>query len=411
MDIHERHFGRIAHEQGDSGHVVVDVGSLVRRLLLFEQCTVESIALKEVPALISTFGADGLLALIDSGAMRIVCDVMTAGQIGQTATLKVTEKRGGLLPLGSYRLASVSIPLEGPGRKDYVHNALQEVHKAPISFKEAKKVKLALASRLLTYSPGAANAGIADTNDELRRRHPVIWDAIRQAVIMESGGDPGQDSDFSVESLGNEGDFRVSTSLVTQHGLTVEKEHKLVERGILAVAGMNQRIHFMESFGAVTGFRDDEVSLFESKLAFIIRQVDPEAQEQRFERIATIAGLPGLDNMPVGTKIDVDRLLKIRDDTECRELRSWIRSIDTETDEEITARFESVRSRLASAVESQGGKAVRFLVTSGAGAIPIVGLAAGPLISAADTFLLEKVIGKPGPTTFLSKNYRSIFRD
>jgi len=409
MDIRERHFGRIATEQGDPNHVVIDVGALVRRLVLFEQCTIESIMLKEVPALIAVFGVQGFLKLLESGAVRIVCDAMTAGQVGQTATLKSTTDRGGPLPLGSYRIVSVGIPTEGAGRESYVHNALQEVHKAAISFKEAKKVKLFLASRLLTYSSDAANAGIADTKAELLQKHPVVWEAIRHAIMKETSTDPGPDPDFQVQDLGRDGDFRVSTGL-SKHGLTPEQEHKLVERGILAVAGMNQRIHFMESFGAVTGFQEDEVQLFEKKLSFILRQLDPGAQEQRFERIATIGGLPGIEGLPAGTTIDVDQLLRLRDDDECRELRTWLRDVDSETDDEINARFKSVRARLASTIESRGAKIVRFLVTSGAGAIPVVGIAAGPLASAGDSFLLEKVIGKPGPATFLSKHYRSIFR-
>jgi hypothetical protein len=193
--------------------------------------------------------------------------------------------------------------------------------------------------------------------------------------------------------------------------MSMEQEHKLVARGILAVAGMNQRIHFMESFEAVTGFQAEEVPLFEKKLSFILRHVDPDAQEQRFERIATIGGLPGVDGLPAGTTINVDRLLKLRDDAECRELRRWIRNVDSETDEEINARFESVREQLASAIDSRAGKTVRFLVTSGAGLIPVVGPVVGVALSAGDSFLLEKIIGKPGPATLLSKHYRSIFED
>jgi hypothetical protein len=382
----------------------------VRRLILFEQCTIESIALKEVPALVATFGPDGLLKLLDSGAVRIVCDAMTAGQVGQTAALKSAARRGGPLPLGSYRLVSVGIPTDGQGRKDYVHRALQEVHKAAISFKDVKKVKLALAPRLLTYSSEAANAGISDTKRELLDGSPVVWEAIRHVFRKETGTDPGPDPDFSVEDLGQDGDFQLSTSLGSKAGLSAEQEHKLIERGILALAGMNQRIRFMESFEAVTGFQADEVELFEKKLSFVVRQVDPDAQERRFDRIATIGGLPGVDGMPAGSTIDVDRLLKLRDDVECRELRRWLRNVDSETDVEISQQFERVRERMASAIESRGGKVVRFLVTSGAGAIPVAGLVAGPAMSAADAFLLEKLIGKPGPATFLSKHYRSIFR-
>jgi len=411
MDIRERHFGRIATEESGQGRVVVDVGALVRRLILFEQCTIESIMLKEIPALVSVFGADGLLTLLDSGVVRIVCDVMTAGQVGQTAILKSAAKRGGTLPLSSYRLVSIGIPADGPGRKDYVHNALQEVHKAAISFKEAKRVKLALASRLVTYSNDAATAGIEDTKVELLQRHPVVWEAIRRSVMKETGTDPGSEPDFTVEDLGHDGDFRVSTCLTTKLGFAPEQAHKLVERGILAVAGMNQRLRFMESFGAVTGFQMDEVPLFEKKLSFIVRQMDPDAQEQRFDRIATIGGLPGVDGLPAGSTIDVDLLLKLRNEPECRELRSWIRNVDSETDDEITARFDSARKQLASVIESSGGKAVRFLVVSGSGLIPVVGVGLGPALGALDSFLLEKIIGKPGPATFLSKHYRSLFED
>jgi hypothetical protein len=409
MDIRERHFGPIAHVEDDPDHVVVDVGALVRRLVLFEQCTIESFRLKEIPALIAVFGARGLLKLIDSGAVRILCDVVLATQIGQAGGMEPTLSRGGPLPLGSYRLASFVILRDGPD--GFVHKVLQEVHKADIPFKEAKRVKLALASRLLTYPPDATNAGIADTTTELIQHHPVVWEGIRYAVKLETGIDVGSDSEYAVEDLGHDGEVRVSTSLVSRHGMSAEQEHKFVERGIIAVANMNQRIHFMESLNAVTGFQVDEMPFFEKKLSFIFRQLDPDAQERRFERIVTIGGLPGADGLPAGSTIDVDRLLKLRDDAECRELRSWLRNVDSETDEEINARFESVRARMASAVESKSGKTVRFLVTSGAGVIPVIGVAAGPLMTAADTFLLEKLLGKPGPATFLSKTYRSIFRD
>jgi hypothetical protein len=408
MDIRERHFGPIATQDG-AGQMLVDIGALIRRLILFEQCTIESIGLKEVPALISVFGADGFLKLIDSGAVRIVCDLMTAGQVGQTGILKSAEARGGVLPLGSYRIVSVGIPKDGEHRKKYIHEPLQEIHKSPISFKEAKKVKRALASRLMDYSFEAGNAGVVDTQVELRHHHPVIWTAIKRAVFTSEGIGVSEDPDFSVEMLGMDGDFRVATGLA-RYGLTPEQEHEQVGRGILAVASLNQRIHLMETFGAVTGFQEQEAPLFEEKMSYVLRQVDPAVQEQRFERVATIGGLPGVDGLPAGSTIDVDRLLKLRDEPECREFRTWIRNVDSETDDEIKDRFESVRGRFADVIESRGGKRLRFLVTAGAGLIPVAGAVVGPALSAGDTFLLDKIVGKPGPAVFLSKHYPTIFQ-
>ena len=63
-----------------------------------------------------------------------------------------------------------------------------------------------------------------------------------------------------------------------------------------------------------SGRAAEEMPFFEKNLSFILRQLDPDAQERRFERIVTIGGLPGADGLPAGSTIDVDRLLRLRDD-------------------------------------------------------------------------------------------------
>jgi hypothetical protein len=366
--------------------------------------------LKEIPSLISVFGAKGFLALLESGAIRVVCDAMTAGQAGQTEGLKSTIRRGGSLPLGSYRLVSFGTP-GLPTHRDYVSAALQEIHKAPISLKEAIKIKSALVDRLVDYSPDAGEAGVRDTNQEILSGNPAILEAIRLAILKEMQRDTGDGFEFSAEDISGDGDIRIVSDLASRLDISNEQQHQLIERAILAVAGMNQRIHLMESFGAVTGFQQDEVPVFERKLSFLMSQLNPDIQEQRLERVITIGNLPGFSSLPAGTTIDAKRLLKLRNDPECHELRNWLRNIDTETDEEINSKFDSLRERMSWLLEGPGGKTARFLITSGAGAIPVAGLVAGPALTAADSFLLERLIGKPGPAVFLSKRYPSIFKE
>lgn len=78
------HFGPIARTDENTGAVLeVDVGSLVRRLIVFDRCTIESIGLNEIPALVAVFGAGEVMELVDSGAISIICDVMTIGEIGR----------------------------------------------------------------------------------------------------------------------------------------------------------------------------------------------------------------------------------------------------------------------------------------------------------------------------------------
>lgn len=405
--MREHHFGRIATQPpGQERSVDVDLGALVRRLILFETVTVESLRLMEIPSLVGAFGSGGLRELLDSGAVRIICDAMGTGQVGQSLGLGATIDRGGTLPLSHIRLVQYS----AADRRQYLHGCLQEVHSAQIPDKAAKRLKAYLAPRLLEYPRAAGQAGLDDTLFDLRSRPWQIWDGIRLMVRRETGIDPGPNPDpqFRCEEL-NEGDFRIVTSLGTQLNLPDEALHRCVEGGALAVAHLNQTLHLMKAFGAVTGFREDEVTLFERKASAIWSQVDPKSQERRFDRVITIAGLPDLSALPQGTGISVDRLLRLRESDDCRQLREWVRNIDSETDEEIDAEFGSIRAKMASITGGTAGRTVRFLVTTVAGRIPVVGDLAGLALSAADSFLLDRIIGKRGPATFLGRTYRSLF--
>lgn len=119
----------------------------------------------------------------------------------------------------------------------------------------------------------------------------------------------------------------------------------------------------------------------------------------------SITGLPDLRHLAPG--IDVDKLLELRNRAELREFRAWLRSIDTESDAEIAARFNDVRAQVAEVLQSTEGRAVRFLVTGAAG---FAGLLPSTTVSAVDTFLFDRLLGRPGPAAFISRHYPSIFR-
>jgi hypothetical protein len=407
VDIREHHFGSIASESPSQDlSVRIDLGALVRRLILFETVTIESLRLTEIPFLVGAFGAEGLRELLDSGAVRIICDSMGTGQVGQSTGSDATSDRNGARAFSHIRLVSYS----AADRPQYLHGCLEEVHNAPIPFKTAKWLKAYLAPRLLEYPRGAGRAGLDDTLSDLRNRPWQMWEGIRVMVRRETGTDPGPKPgpEFRSEEL-NAGDFRIVTSLGAQLNLPDDTARRCVEGGVLAVAHLNQRINLMRDLEAVTGFRDDEVALFEQKASFIWSQLDPASQEHRFDRVVAIAGFPDLSGLPAGTAIRVDRLLRLRESDECRQLRAWVRNIDTETDEQIEAEFGSIRAKVASMSGGTSGRAIRFLVTTGVGQIPVVGSLAGLALSAADSFLLDRLIGKRGPATFLGRSYRSLF--
>jgi len=172
------------------------------------------------------------------------------------------------------------------------------------------------------------------------------------------------------------------------------------------MAGLTQRINLMQEFNAVTGFQDDELPLLDARLSFLSRALDPTEDERRFDRVVLLAGLPDLHQLAPG--IDVDKLLKLRASRDWTEFRSWLRQIDTETDSEIEARFTDVRAQAAAAMQSTRGRAVRFVVTLAAG---FLGLIPGLAVSTGDAFLVDRLLGRPGPAVFLGRSYPSIFRE
>ncbi|HTR90356.1 MAG TPA: hypothetical protein VMI73_01290 [Trebonia sp.] len=224
---------------------------------------------------------------------------------------------------------------------------LQEVNKAPVSFKESKKIRSALASNLLEYSPEAGEAGVKDANDEILRHSPAVLEAVRHVVSADMQRDIGRDFMFSAEDLSGDGDICITSDLADRLGITAQKEHELVERAILAVAGMDQRIRLMESFEAVTGFRQSDMPVFQQKLSFLMSQLDPDIYESNLERVITIGNLPGFADLPPDPTIDAKKILQLRSDAGCHELRAWLRNIDSETDEEINDRFNGLRENMS----------------------------------------------------------------
>jgi hypothetical protein len=410
IELREHHLGRIFAQESAGSDIEVDVGALVRRLLLFEHCTIESNLLKEIPALVQVFGEEGLRDLIETGAVSLVVDAMTAGQIGQT-DLEITRRRGGPLPLGSYRLASVGIPTEGEGRDQYVHHALQEVHNSPLPLKRVIKLKRFLVERLLTYPSQPANDGVADTRSEILSQRDTILDAIKFVIHRDTGLAVGAGTSFTAEDLGNDGDFRISVVLGGQLQLPDTTMHSLVEKAILAEAGINQRLRFMDSFNAVSGFQLEEYPFFENRIDFLLRQLSPDAQEERFDRVVAIAGLPEVGGISPTATLSVKKLLKLRESSECREFRAWLRTIDTETDKEIQERFDSLRGKVSALATGNAGRTVRFALTAGSAFVPLAGPVIAPLLSGTDEFVVDRLVGKPGPSVFLSKHYASLFKE
>jgi hypothetical protein len=175
----------------------------------------------------------------------------------------------------------------------------------------------------------------------------------------------------------------------------------------------------MHRFNSVSGFKDEESNVLKARMGIVAARLmlpsfETNNLENQFERVVFIANLPSLENLPADQTIDVDQLLELRESPECKEMRSYIRKLKDETDVEISESFSSLREKVSAVTHSRGGKAVRFILKKGSthlisAAAPGVGFVAGPAMSKLDNFVANELIGRPGPTTFLSRRYPTIF--
>ncbi len=406
MDLRQRLIAPFATVSFPGEIVSVDLQAFVIRLILFDQYVVQSVRFQEFPELIRAFGFPAVRELLGSNAIKVRCETLTIAQVGQL-TLMNERIRKGTLSFGSYSFSVMT----SANHHEYIHTCLQSLHSiAGLRHNNIVKLKQDITSKLLPPSATVGYDMMRQLHEDLRSNHPILKKSISLALGQKIGRDvKPEEFAFSVHQI-DEGDYRTETNIGALYGKSAEETHRIMESGLIAVGGLNQRIGEMKEFNALSGFQSADLPLFEEKVDFITRQFSPDAQVERVRRIFLLKGFDDLDELIARREIDLSKLLKIRETPECKEFRQWLSTIDSASDAELQDRIRSLREKLSWAVHSKSGKVARWLASAGIGSIPVLGPIAGVAIGFLDTFLMDKLLPKPGPITFLNRQFPSIFR-
>lgn len=396
MDIRQAVLGEIAI-RSDQELASVDLGALIRRLILFDRVVVKSFRLRELPILVRTFGKAGVQELLGSGALKLCCEFTTI----------ITDiHRNGVRsePLEHFTFGiATAADRDGDLRKELVR--LQSV--PGLKNNERSAIEEAVWSSLVRPPETFGADLLRQIDTDLRTNTPVL----RAAILDQLGKNLNQADlasrqfEINVEEP-RERVFHIKNGIAKGFGKSPEETHHLLQRSVTAVVNLEHRLSEMAAYSALTGFRETEVPLLFGKLAGIISPLNPMLGEEQFERVIEVADVP--DFKP-GQKVDVEKLLKIRESAECRDFRRWLSTAADISDSEIRAQASGVRNKLGSLASSSGGKAVRLAVTTLIGNIPALGLALGPASGAVDSFLVDRVLPRSGVFAFLTKMYPSLF--
>jgi hypothetical protein len=306
---------------------------------------------------------------------------------------------------GSHTFALIALG----DRKKYMHENLRPINDAPgLKGKQAQKLRKLVAETTFTPPELTGRPTWEQFIADLQANAPVLKRSVALVAAHELGREI-KSTDFTLQVEGREGEgFRSETDLGRNFGIDPLQVHEVVSRGLLGVGGLNQRIEFMQRYNAVTGFQTGELPLFEEKVKFLARQLDPEVHEERFERVLEIAGFPDVDPDPDAHDVDLARLLQLLESEEARAFRNWMRSLDSLDDAEVKREMSTLRNLVGRAVHSPAGKVVRFATVTGLGLIPGAAPAAVGL-GALDSLLVDRLLPEPGPAAFLGRLFRTVF--
>lgn len=376
--------------------ICVDLNGLVHRLLLFDKYVLASIRLQEFPLMLQQLGYERLQDLLASRLIEIRCECLQLAQTGQSGILGDP-----VLPPFSYKFHW----LEAHDRKKYVHDSLKGLHGvARLQPKQLQKLKRAIVDAFRRLPEDFRSQVFPAYENELLHNLPLLRKSIAMALNAQLGL---SDVPFSLTLHQESSDtFRIETDIHQRVRVSELEGHKIVEKGLLGIAGLSQRLGEMKFYSAISGFRDEELPLFRHKLDFLAEAVSSEARESGFQRVIDISGLP---QFPVADgAFDVDKLLKVRDSSEAREFRDWLGGIGCASDTEIKDRVASMRAKAGLVIAGPAGKAMRFFVNAALSLIPGI---AGPalLAGAFDNFMLERLLPRSGIAAFVNELYPSIF--
>ncbi|MGI0084102.1 MAG: hypothetical protein ACREBQ_03375, partial [Nitrososphaerales archaeon] len=313
MSIRQSVLGEVAIRNGleVSG---ADIEGLLRRLLLYETVTIRSVRLRELPYIVRAFGKDGFLQLLNSGVLKISCEF--------SAIISPLAKNGiRVLPYGHFTFGMADIT-DRVGVLGVELRNLQSVSGLKIA--DRSVIETTVLNKLVRPPSNYMQQLLDQVEIDLRSGTPALQIAIEKQVKTRFG-DSAPALAINVEEV-EKRTFRIGNNIPELFGISDEISDQILRLAVSAVTHLNHRVAEMSAYSAITGFEESESNLLFGKFAGILRPLNPNLQEDQFTRVATIAGFPELI---AGKRVDVERLLTVRDSAELREFRDWLSKLDS----------------------------------------------------------------------------------
>lgn len=406
----------------DKAPARLDAGGLLEALLLFDRVIVRSRGLRELVPLTRLLGVDALVELLRANHLAFAYSYFTiadAGRLSGPATYRGTR---GPAPPGTYFFTLVYPTDRMPSPWDFeavvtasrdrmVDRSIASVFAAlsQLTRRQRRTLEAALRARLCYHAPGTAQEILEHFRDDVLHDRGSLQHALLFA-LQQAGYSAINPHTLRIEAepLDTQ-ELRLQTNLADLAALTPEAIHAIGLQACFALANRSVAIADMKAFHALAGFRDAEIGLFPDKLAFLADSlgVDWTQSVRTLHRVLEIRGLPRLEEAVQNGTFDPKRFVTAIQQPSCYEFRRWLRDQSPDmTPQELEAAGRSLRERFGGFLKTRWGKAARFLLGVGLGAIPNsdVAMAVSAGYSALDAFVIEHLFPSHGPVVFLTRH-------
>jgi hypothetical protein len=378
----------------DKGAEVVGIDSerLLSRLLFFDEVVINSTRLGEIPFLVKMFGREGFEELLRSGLLKLTTEI---------SMIVTDRKQNGVRDLPPLEFEQgFAMVQDNPKNLEMNLQNLQKI--TGLSNSNREKLSDLLKEKLVRLSNSYGNDLLLQVRKDLTTNLPLL-----KAVLGYKRPELGaSDFQLTVHDLGH-GRQRFETNLQSILHITADKEHELLAEVISGVANLNQRIGQMAEYQAISQFEDAEAPLLFGRLQSILLPMNPQQDEDAFLRVIELTNIPKLIS---NQRIDVEKLIRVRNSAECLQFRAWLSTTDQMDDDELKELLKGFRAKAACFISSGPGKAIRFAANTALGLIPGYGSVVAAGEGLVDTFLIEKILPSSGVISFLTNKMPSVFK-
>ncbi|HEY2362529.1 MAG TPA: hypothetical protein VGK36_15520 [Candidatus Angelobacter sp.] len=410
MNLTRQFLAPVAVQDAQNKVISVDLSAFLLRLFLFDTYILQSVWLDDLYLLIDAFGAEGLTLLLQENALKLYCESYAIGETGRArADLNFTDNNK-RLPLGSYSYSVIRVR----GQDERIRHKIDAFAQAPGVSPAARLYLAGEIEKHLILMPDAFSKTVFDGfYSDLRTRPEVVKNGL-EAELKRLGLKPKR-LRSRIEECEPE-DFRLVTNMQDAYGLSETMVHQIGDRVLMALAHLNWKMAVMQTHSALVGINEADQQLLYGKLGLLAELVQPSVKrEAQFQRVISLFDVPVAR---LGhSKLDAEKLLRLRESDDLRAFRDWLAHTDDLTDRQIEDRMAGFRATLKAALTSTYGRVIRFIVSNGlqfavtaTTSNPVAGQLASLGIDALDTFLLERLTPKDTILSFLGDEYPSVFK-